>query len=238
MMTWIYGDELITRGHLLVAGAAGSGKSVLLNDLIASILTEDPNKHRMVLVDPKLTEFEPYRHCAHTFTVANETAEIEVALNALIKMMDARNAISRDRGTRFYLPEWGPRIHLIIDEFADMMLENEARKRLRPKLQRLAQKGRAANIQLIAATQCPLARVIPTEVKVNFEIAIGLRTLSAAHSRNILDVAGCEKLPKYGKCLVHDPDELTIVEKTIPFIPESELFELARRMTPTSTEVV
>ena len=96
-------------------------------------------------------------------------------------------------GTRKYP---GGHLYVIIDELADLMTTNK--KEVQPLLQRLCQIGRAANVHVVAATQCPLASVIPTAIKVNFDSRVGLRTRSAQDSRNILGEKGCEKLPRYG----------------------------------------
>ena len=84
-------------------------------------------------------------------------------------------------------------VYVVIDELADLMTTNK--HAVTPLLQRIGQIGRAANVHLICATQCPLATVIPTSIKVNFTGIIGLRTATRQHSRNIIDVAGCEELP-------------------------------------------
>lgn len=95
------------------------------------------------------------------------------------------------------------------------------KKQVQPLIQRLAQVGRAAGVHIILATQCPLAKVIPTEIKVNFDARIALRTRSAQDSRNILGETGCELLPRYGQGYYMTPEGVTLYN--IPMIPEEEL---------------
>ena len=102
----------------------------------------------------------------------------------------------------------GAALYIIIDELADLMTTD--RRHVQPLLQRLAQIGRAANVHIIAATQCPLAAVIPTPIKVNFDARVALRTRSAQDSRNILGVKGCELLPRYGQGYYMTPDGLAL----------------------------
>jgi S-DNA-T family DNA segregation ATPase FtsK/SpoIIIE len=112
----------------------------------------------------------------------------------------------------------GPAVYVIIDELADLMTTN--RKQVQPLIQRLAQIGRAANVHIIAATQCPLSAVIPTPIKVNFDARVALRTRSAQDSRNILGLKGCELLPRYGEGYYMTPDGLT--RYYIPMYPDAE----------------
>lgn len=100
------------------------------------------------------------------------------------------------------------------------------RRQVQPLLQRLAQIGRAANVHIIAATQCPISAVIPTPIKVNFDSRVGLRTRSAQDSRNILGCRGCESLPRYGQGYYMTPDGLTLYN--IPMIPDQEINRLIR----------
>ena len=100
------------------------------------------------------------------------------------------------------------------------------KKQALPLLQRIAQLGRAANVHLIVATQCPLVTIIPTEVKVNFDSVLGLKTVTAQHSRNIISVKGCEALPKYGYGYYQTPDGMTL--EKIPMIPEDEIARLVQ----------
>ena len=203
--------------NVLIAGMAGSGKSVIINGMINSILYKNTSDHIMALVDPKRVELSFYEDMPHCGAFATEPGDIERLLWKCIKIIDKRTEEMKSQRKRFYE---GPRLHIFIDEMADLMLTS---KTSADYIQRIAQLGRAANVQLVCATQCPLASVIPTRIQVNFGTIIGLHTRNAQDSRNIIGMNGCERLPKYGKALVLSADEVYPQEKTIPMIPEEDL---------------
>lgn len=215
----LYEDLLNRNQNILIAGMCGSGKSVILNGIINSILYEDKNKHQMVLCDVKMVEFSKYAKTKHCMECAITPYDVERALLGVINIITYRLNDMKNRG----LDKWdGTIVHLIIDEMADLILTN---KKTSEHLQRICQIGRAAGIQVIVATQCPLASVIPTKIKVNFPILIGLHTATAQHSRNILEVSGCEELPMYGEALIMYPT--TGIERvTVPMIPSEWLHKI------------
>lgn len=196
----LYEDLLDRNQHILIAGMSGSGKSVMLNGIINSILYRDMNAHQMVLIDLKRVEFNKYKdtkHCAYTATTYEEAERCLYTLRhriiqPRIEEMDKRGINTWD----------GTVVHLIIDELAELILQD---KKIISQLQSICQLGRAVGVQVICATQCPLAEVIPTKIKVNFPIIVGLHTASARHSRNILEVNGCEDLPMFGEALIQYP---------------------------------
>lgn len=192
--------DMLKRPHLLIAGASGSGKSTLLNGLICAVLRYHPNCKRLILIDPKRTELNEYATMPHTLRHATEPAEILETLNYTIDTIETRYKAMQRRRERMYN---GPDIYIIIDELADLMTTQ--RKQVVPLIQRICQIGRAARVHLIAATQCPLAKIIPTEIKVNFSAVCGLHTATRQHSRNIVDMPGCEELPMYGRCIYSTP---------------------------------
>ena len=115
-------------------------------------------------------------------------------------------------------------VYVVIDELADLM--TTCRKTVQPMIQRLCQIGRAAAVHVIACTQCPIAAVIPTPIKVNFDSRFALRTRSAQDSRNILGVKGCEGLPRYGQAYYLTPEGLRLYQ--IPMISDEEIEERVR----------
>lgn len=186
--------DMAKQPHLLIAGATGSGKSVVINGIISTILTLDsPAAARLILIDPKRVELVQYKPLPHTICYASEPGEPARALNLAVNLIEGRYSQMQKQGVRKYN---GGHIYVIIDELADLMLTDK--KTVQPLIQRIAQIGRAAGVHLIAATQCPLATVIPTAIKCNLDSRVGLRTRSAQDSRNILGQAGCETLPRYG----------------------------------------
>lgn len=198
----VYGlfADMLRQPHLLIAGASGSGKSVLLNGLICAALLSHPNDKQLILIDPKRTELNEYADIPHTLAHATEPDEIPAALSRALDIIDSRYRAMQTVRERTYT---GADLYIIIDELADLMTTQ--RKQVVPLIQRICQIGRAARVHLIAATQCPLAKIIPTEIKVNFTAIAGLHTLTRQHSRNIIDAPGCESLPLYGSCIYVTP---------------------------------
>lgn len=207
--------DMLTQPHLLVAGATGSGKSVVINGIIHTALLESPAKYQFVLIDPKRVELAEYRKLPHVIRYASEPAEMVQALNYTMTLTETRYKEMQRKHLRKYD---GPGVYVIIDELADLMTTN--RKQVQPLIQRLAQIGRAASVHIIAATQCPLSAVVPTPIKVNFDARVALRTRSGQDSRNILGIKGCELLPRYGEGYYMTPDGLT--RYYIPMYPDAE----------------
>lgn len=217
----IYSD-MLKQPHLLIAGATGSGKSVIINALIHTALFRFPlnsssqKSAGFVLIDPKRVELVDYKNLPHTLRYASEPAEMVRALEYAMQLTESRYRTMQKQQSK----KWdGGQVYVIIDEFADLMTTNK--KEVQPLIQRLAQVGRASGVHIILATQCPLARVIPTEIKVNFDARVALRTRSAQDSRNILGENGCENLPRYGKGYYMKPEGVQLYN--IPMIPEEEL---------------
>ena len=200
----LYGD-MLKQPHLLIAGATGSGKSVVINGLVYAALHDSPARVELILIDPKRVELVDYKTLPHTIKYASEPGNMVQALEKAMEITESRyKAMQRDRVKKYN----GGAVYVIIDELADLMTTN--RRQVQPLLQRLCQIGRAANVHVIAATQCPLSSVIPTPIKVNFDARVALRTRSAQDSRNILGVKGCELLPRYGQGYYMTPDGLTL----------------------------
>lgn len=186
--------SMLQQPHLLVAGATGSGKSVIINGILTTALHQSPAAVRLILIDPKRVELAEYAQLPHCLKYASEPGGMVQALQYAMSITEARYKAMQKRKERTYT---GGAVYVIIDELADLMTTN--RRQVQPLIQRLAQIGRAANVHIIAATQCPLSTVIPTPIKVNFDSRVGLRTRSRQDSRNILGVGGCELLPRYGQ---------------------------------------
>lgn len=204
--------------HLLIAGATGSGKSVILNGIIYQSLLGVPMSNsdegrELYLCDPKRVELSCYKAMPHVAGYASNESDIATLLNTAVDEMNLRYRFMEEQGLRQW--KWG-QVHIVIDEWADLMVTNK--KNVLPPLQRLTQLGRAAGFHVVLATQCPLAKIIPTEVKVNFTHIMGLHTATAQHSRNIVGIKGCESLPMYGKGMLQTPEG--IYKINIPMTPE------------------
>lgn len=182
--------DCLKQHHLLIAGECGSGKSVFENGLMYTALLNAPCNVGFILLDPKLTELIAYKDLPHTIQYACDGKGMIKALQLAVNIIMTRYADMQRKRLKTYK---GSDIYVVVDELQDLMTTH--RKQAFPLLQRIAQIGRAARVHLIACTQSPISKIIPTELKCNFTSRIGLRTISKQDSRNILDMAGCETLP-------------------------------------------
>lgn len=211
--------DMLKQPHLLVAGATGSGKSVVINGIIATALKDSPAAVQFIFIDPKRVELIDYKQLPHTLQYACEPGDMVQALQLAIDTTESRYKEMQRKHLKQYP---GGAVYVVIDELADLMTTN--RKAVQPIIQRLAQIGRAANVHIIAATQCPLSAVIPTPIKVNFDSRVGLRTRSKQDSRNILGLPGCEILPRYGQGYYMTPAGLQLYN--IPMYSPAEVQQL------------
>lgn len=208
-------NDLLSRNHLLIAGTSGAGKSTLIRALLHYIMAYGPADKSVVLLDPKKVDLYPYRNIPHCMRHTDTLEGCVSALKDMRAVILKRYEIMQADG----LVLWpGGDIYIIVDELADLM--TTCRKEVLPLLQSIGQIGRAAKVHLICATQCPIVKVIPTELKVNFDGIVGLRTRSAQDSRNILGENGCECLPMYGEMIYHTPSLMQNYHTITPYIPE------------------
>lgn len=208
-------QDMLEQAHLLIAGATGSGKSVIVNEIVHTGLLHTPNDVKFIFIDPKRVELAAYRKLPHTIGYASEPQEMVDLLNGTLNMIESRYKEMQKKGQKKYD---GSDVYVIIDELADLMTTQK--KKVQPLIQRICQIGRAAKVHMIACTQSPIAKVIPTEIKVNFDSRIGLRTSCAQDSRNILGANGCEELPLYGTGYYKKSTGITKVKFNM--MPESE----------------
>ena len=198
--------DMLNQPHLLIAGTTGSGKSVLLNGLIATALyrppLDVPDGAQFILIDPKGDELEDYEDLPHTLFYSNTLSGHIKALQKATIIMEARNMLTRDRRKKDRSVSKifsGSDLYVIIDEWFDL-ISASIKSEATTYIQRLAAKGRSARVHLIVCTQTPLAKVLPTEIRCNFDARVGLRTRDAGQSKLILDSAkiGLDKLPAHG----------------------------------------
>jgi len=230
--------DLATLPHLLIAGTTGSGKSVLLNSMIASLLMNNsPDQLRLVLVDPKKVELSRLAGLPHLLgTVEVEADRIIGMLRWVISEMESRyekfaaaevkhlvefNALV---GQQEELGETLPYIAIFIDELADLMQSYPGE--VEHALTRLAQMARATGIHLVVATQRPSTDVITGLIKANFPARISFAVTSTTDSRVILDLAGAEHLMGSGDMLYLAPDASTPVRIQGCFVSDDELTKL------------
>ena len=204
--------------HLLIAGATGSGKSVLINTLIMSIIYKaDPNEVKMIMVDPKMVELTAYEDIPHLMIpVVTDPKKAAGALNWAVAEMEKRYKLFAEYNVRdlkgfnekVLRGETGedakkklPQIIIIIDELADLMMV--APGEVEGAICRLAQLARAAGLHLILATQRPSVNVITGLIKANMPSRIAFSVSSGVDSRTIIDMNGAEKLLGKGDMLFY-----------------------------------
>lgn len=205
--------DLVDMPHLLVAGSTGSGKSVALNAMLASMLCKvHPDEVKLILIDPKRLEFASFADIAHLlFPIITDMVRVPQVLQWAVKTMEERYEELAARGVRHiqdYHKQYGiaamPFIVIVIDELADLMMSSSKGSRgadIEQLIARLSQMARAAGIHLILATQRPSVDVITGLIKVNFPSRIACKVISKVDSRTILDQAGAEKLLGKGDML-------------------------------------
>lgn len=206
----IVGD-ISTMPHLLIAGATGSGKSVCINALIISMLyKKSPEELKMIMIDPKMVELNQYNAIPHLLIpVVTDPKKAASALNWGIREMTQRYELFKENSVRdidtynTLMKKTGgeklPRIVIIIDELADLMMTSP--KEVEAAICRIAQLARACGIHLIIATQRPSVDVITGLIKSNIPSRIAFSVASNTDSRTILDHAGAEKLLGKGDML-------------------------------------
>ena len=200
--------DLAALPHMLIAGATGSGKSVCINSIIASLLlTKPPDELRFLMVDPKRVELTPFNGIPHLMApVITEIDEVNTALLCLMREMMRRYKVMEDEGVRNLAaynkksPEPWPYLVLVVDELADLMIAGGFE--VEQNLVRLAQLGRATGIHLVLATQRPSVNVVTGLLKANIPTRVAFAVASQVDSRVILDTIGAEKLLGKGDMLL------------------------------------
>ncbi|WP_407448968.1 DNA translocase FtsK [Fibrobacter sp.] len=225
--------DLAKAPHLMIAGQTGSGKSVCINALMASMLfSKTPDELRMILVDPKAVELKMYENIPHLLAPVITKPEVAIqALQWLCYEMDRRTEVLASAKVRNIggfnakfeageLPEEVPEedrghrmafIVVIIDEMADLMMV--AGKEIEKNVSRLAAKARAVGIHLVLATQRPSVKVITGNIKANLPTRISFKVASNVDARTVMDHAGAEKLLGRGDMLykaVNAPDPVRL----------------------------
>ena len=224
--------DLAKMPHLLIAGATGSGKSVCINTIVNSLLYRcSPKEVRLILVDPKVVELQCYNGIPHLLVpVVSDPHKASGALAWAVGEMMDRYRRFQEAGVRAIdgfnenLPdgeEKMPRIVIIIDELADLMMT--CKKDVEERICRLAQLARAAGIHLIVATQRPSVDVITGLIKANIPSRIAFKVSSNVDSRTILDRIGAEQLLGYGDMLYMPTGEFTPIRVQGCFLSDDEV---------------
>jgi DNA segregation ATPase FtsK/SpoIIIE, S-DNA-T family len=240
--------DLTTLPHLLIAGRTGTGKSVCLNSIIASMLmTRRPDEVRMLMIDPKMVELSPYKtlpHLMHPVVTDMRKAEAILAW-AVDKMEERYHLLARagvrhvsvynqlgedelmeriqpeDDEERAQIPTHLPYIVIVADELADLMMT--AAKEVEGHIIRLAQKSRAVGIHLVLATQKPTVDVITGLIKSNLPARIAFQVASRTDSRVVLDEMGADKLLGNGDMLFLWPGAGTLLRGQGTYLSDDEI---------------
>ena len=235
--------DLSKMPHVLVAGATGSGKSVLVNAFIASILFRaSPDEVKFIMVDPKRVELTGYNGIPHLVTpVIVEPEKVVNALKWSLGEMESRYKLFAEVGVRniaAYNELSGfqamPYLVIIIDELADIMLL--ARNEVENDITRLAQMARAVGIHLILATQRPSVDVITGLIKANIPCRIAFNVTSMVDSKVIIDGPGAEKLLGRGDMLYVPPDQAKPKRIQGAFVKDKEITDLINYLRSTGID--
>ena len=239
--------SLETMPHVLIAGSTGSGKSVMINSLVMSILYKStPDDVRMIMIDPKRVELGMYEGIPHLLTpVITDPRKATIALKNAVREMERRLRLLAEHGAR-NIDQFNQKIRklqaeptlfvenpteeelkplpfilILIDELADlMMLEG---RNVEESVTRLAQMARAVGIHLVLATQRPSVDVITGLIKANFPARISFRVATRVDSRTVLDVMGAEHLLGKGDMLFLPPGSSRLTRVHGAFVTETEI---------------
>ena len=237
--------ELTKAPHLLIAGSTGSGKSVCISTLIASLLFQNtPEELKLILIDPKMVEMTAYRGVPHLQMPV--ITKVDVVLNALkwlTREMERRYELFANEGVRNIdghnskARERLPYIVVVIDELADLMMT--APDEVERIICRLAQLARACGIHLVVATQRPSVDVVTGLIKANLPTRIAFAVSSQVDSRTILDTVGAEKLLGRGDMLYAPSDSAKQIRVQGTFVSDNEINNMVdfwRRQVPSGTK--
>ncbi len=228
--------DLAVMPHLLIAGATGSGKSVMVNALICSLLLfNTPDDLRLVMVDPKRVELTGYNGIPHLLApVVVEMERVVGVLQWVLREMDTRYHKLAEVGCRNINDFNGkvtqrgdkkmPHLVVLIDELADLMML--APEETEKTITRLAQLARATGIHLVIATQRPSVDVVTGLIKANFPARIAFAVASGVDSRVILDQPGAERLLGKGDMLFQAPDAPAPIRLQGAFVSDNEIMRL------------
>ncbi|HEY84799.1 MAG TPA: DNA translocase FtsK [Chloroflexi bacterium] len=230
--------DLAALPHLLIAGATGSGKSVCINAVVASLLCmHTPNTLRLLMIDPKMVELVNYQGIPHLLApVVTEFERVVGVLSWATREMDrrykalakvgARNIVGYNKKMADTEEASLPYIVIIIDELADLMMM--APDDVERAITRIAQMARAVGIHLILATQRPSVDVVTGLIKANFPARVAFAVSSQIDSRVILDTPGAERLLGQGDMLYMAPDSAKLQRLQGVFVSEAELEKLIK----------
>jgi S-DNA-T family DNA segregation ATPase FtsK/SpoIIIE len=226
----VYAD-LAETPHVLMAGATGAGKSVGLNVVLASLLySKTPEELRLVMIDPKVVELQPYARIPHMLLpVVTDASKAVAALHWVATEMESRYQLLAKAGckniasynAKCKAADKLPHVVIVVDEYADLYASQG--KAVDALISRLAQKARAAGMHMILATQRPSVDVVTGTIKANFPTRVAFRVAQRVDSRVVLDEQGAEQLTGRGDMLVKMGGSDAALRVQCPMITEAEI---------------
>ncbi|MGO9109698.1 MAG: DNA translocase FtsK 4TM domain-containing protein [Thermoguttaceae bacterium] len=255
--------DLSTLPHLLIAGRTGTGKSVCLNSIIASmVMTRRPDEVRMLMIDPKMVELSSYKNLPHLMhPVVTDMKKAEAILGWAVEKMEERYHLLARAGVRHLsgynqlgeeelmerirpesdeerrqIPTHMPYIVIVADELADLMMTSA--KEVETHIIRLAQKSRAVGIHLVLATQKPTVDVITGLIKSNLPARICFQVASRTDSRVVLDEMGADKLLGNGDMLFLWPGMSTLLRGQGTYLSDDEINRVIAAVATTEPQFV
>lgn len=214
--------DILQQPHTLIAGTTGSGKSCAINGIIYTALYKSPLHARFILIDPKRTELVMYRKLPHTIAYTSDPGEALQILNKTVADIDSRYYRATAKGLK---KSDEADIYIIIDELSDLIFSEP---RTAQTLGKIARIGRAANVHLIAATQCPNRKTLSAEFSANCPARLALRCREKIESRQIIGNGAAVTLPQYGYAYYQAPQYTTLQLVKIPYYTDNILLERAR----------
>jgi S-DNA-T family DNA segregation ATPase FtsK/SpoIIIE len=255
--------DLSSLPHLLIAGRTGTGKSVCLNSIIASIvMTRRPDEVRLLLIDPKMVELSPYKCLPHLMhPVVTDMRKAEAILGWAVEKMEERYHLLARAGVRHIgvynqlgeeelmerlqpangeerkqIPLHMPYLIIVADELADLMMTSA--KEVESHIIRLAQKSRAVGIHLVLATQKPTVDVITGLIKSNLPARICFQVASRVDSRVVLDEMGADKLLGNGDMLFLWPGTSTLIRGQGTYLSDDEINRVIAAVATTEPQFI
>lgn len=213
-MRWDAGATILEQAHVLIAGATGCGKSTLIHKLMWTALSYTPGHKQFMLIDMKGgVELGRYAKLPHTISFSRDLSSALSALSRAEDIMEQRIEELFRAGETMYA---GADLYIVIDELA-FLLQKGGQDALK-KLINISQRGRAARVHLLLASQDPSRKGIPAALQANMTCCIGMKCKTAIESRQIIGMAGCENLPRYGTAFIVIGPEVS----TLPITPKSD----------------
>lgn len=236
-------EDLSKMPHIIVAGATGMGKSVVLNSMLASLLFKaHPDELKLIMIDPKMVEFDFCEGLPHLLMpVITNPRQTIAAFDEAIKEMERRYELFGKNGVR-NIDDYNkkidsgeidgdslPYVVIFVDELADLMLQ--VGREIEGRIVRLAQKSRAAGIHMILGTQRPTNDVITSIIKANIPSRLCFKVTSAEDSINVLDGGGAERLLDRGDALYYHPSRNARTRVQCAYASAEEMWNIVKSLS-------